>query len=120
VFSYIKRSAATIVRIYAMYEPLKVFSYVGLATFGAGFAGGLRLVYYFFEGEASKHQTSAIAAAVLMIVGFQILVIGLLADVISGNRKLLEDLSYRIRSRELEDTPHPPPPVLSAKDRWER
>jgi glycosyltransferase involved in cell wall biosynthesis len=121
VFSYIKRSAATIVRIYAMYEPLKVFTYVGLATFGVGFAGGVRLIYYFFEGEASKHQTSAIAAAVLMIVGFQILMIGLLADVISGNRKLLEDLSYRIRSRELEDhTPQAPPPVLSAKDRWER
>jgi hypothetical protein len=121
VFSYIKRSAATIVRIYAMYEPLKVFTYVGLTTFGAGFAGGLRLVYYFFHGEASRHQTSAIAAAVLMIVGFQIVVIGLLADVISGNRKLLEDLLYRIRSRELEERePQAPPPVLSAKDRWER
>ena len=32
-----------------------------------------------------------------MIVGFQVLLIGLLADVISGNRKLLEDLLYRVR-----------------------
>ena len=103
LFSYVKRSSATIVRIYAMYEPLKVFTYLGITVFGAGFLLGLRLVYYYFQGEASRHITSAIAAAVLMIVGFQVLVIGLLADVISGNRKLLEDLLYRIRTLELPD-----------------
>src|ERR671913_203002 len=47
-FSYIKRSAATIVRIYAMYEPLKVFTYIGLVVFGAGFLIGLRFVYQYF------------------------------------------------------------------------
>ena len=103
LFSYVKRSSATIVRIYAMYEPLKVFTYLGVTVFGAGFLLGMRLVYYYFHGEASRHITSAIAAAVLMIVGFQVLVIGLLADVISGNRKLLEDLLYRIRTLELPD-----------------
>jgi glycosyltransferase involved in cell wall biosynthesis len=101
VFSYVKQSSATIVRIYAMYEPLKVFSYIGLTLFGAGFLLGLRLVYYYFQFEAGKHLPSAIAAAVLMILGFQVLVIGLLADVISGNRKLLEDLLYRVRKLEL-------------------
>jgi glycosyltransferase involved in cell wall biosynthesis len=122
VFSYIKRSAATIVRIYAMYEPPKVFTYLGLVVLGAGFAGVLRFAYYFFLGEASRHQASLIASAVLLIVGFQVLVIGLLADVISGNRKLLEDLLYRIRSLELHDQPQreAPPPALSAKDRWQR
>jgi glycosyltransferase involved in cell wall biosynthesis len=100
LFSYVKRSAATIVRIYAMYEPLKVFTYLGLVVFAAGFVLGLRLVYYYWLGEAARHIASAIAAAVLMIVGFQVLVIGLLADVISGNRKLLEDLVYRIRVLE--------------------
>jgi glycosyltransferase involved in cell wall biosynthesis len=122
VFSYIKRSAATIVRIYAMYEPLKVFTYLGLVVFGAGFAGVLRFVYYFLLGEARHHQASLIASAVLLIVGFQVLVIGLLADVISGNRKLLEDVLYRLRSLELHDQPQreAPPPALSAKDRWQR
>jgi glycosyltransferase involved in cell wall biosynthesis len=100
LFSYVKRSEATIVRIYTMYEPLKVFTYLGITVFGAGFLLGLRLVYYYFQNEAWKHITSAIAAAVLMIVGFQVLVIGLLADVISGNRKLLEDVVYRIRTLE--------------------
>src|SRR6476660_7042961 len=48
VFSYIKRSAATIVRIYAMYEPLKVFTYLGLSVFGVGFAGSIRFLFYYF------------------------------------------------------------------------
>jgi glycosyltransferase involved in cell wall biosynthesis len=103
LFSYIKRSAATIVRIYAMYEPLKVFTYIGVAVFSGGFAGFLRFVYYFFQNEAFRHIASLIVAAVLMIVGFQIVLIGLLADMISGNRKLLEDLLYRVRVLELSD-----------------
>ena len=121
VFSYIKRSAATIVRIYAMYEPLKVFTYIGLGVFGVGFAGFIRFLYYFFEGEAAKHLASLIVTGVLMIVGFQIVLIGLLADMISGNRKLVEDLLYRVRQIELtghsEDTSRP---VLSAQAGRER
>ncbi len=122
VFSYIKRSAATIVRIYAMYEPLKVFTYLGLAVFGSGLAISVRFLYFYFTNKGDGHLQSLIASAVLMIVGFQVLVIGLLADVISGNRKLLEDLLYRVRSieapqhREAADAP----PALSTKDRWER
>ncbi len=122
LFSYIKRSAATIVRIYAMYEPLKVFSYIGLAVFSGGFAGFLRFVYYFFHNEAFRHIASLIVAAVLMIVGFQIVLIGLLADMISGNRKLLEDLLYRVRVLELTDEPSEEtrPTVLSGKAGRER
>ena len=48
------------------------------------------------------HVQSLLLAAVLMIVGFQVLLIGLVADVISANRKLLEDLLYRVRSMELD------------------
>jgi hypothetical protein len=105
IFGYIKRSSATIVRIYTMYEPLKVFTYLGLFIFAIGFLGGLRFLYFYFQNEAFKHQGSLIASAVVMIVGFQVLVLGLLADVISGNRKLLEDLLYRVRSLELPERP---------------
>ncbi len=121
LFSYIKRSAATIVRIYAMYEPLKVFTYIGLAVFTAGVAGFVRFLYYFFQNEASRHLASLVVTSVLMIVGFQVILIGLMADVISGNRKLLEDLLYRVRRIELtgqsEDVS---PPVLSGKAGRER
>ena len=104
LFSYVKRSAATIVRIYAMYEPLKVFTYIGLLVFGGGVAGGVRfLYYYYFIDGGMGHIQSLILSAVLMILGFQVLLIGLLADVISANRKLLEDIVYRVRSLELPE-----------------
>ena len=125
IFSYIKRSSATIARIYAMYEPLKVFTYIGIVFFGAGFLLGLRYLYSWLTipGFGPERQlASLILAAVLMIVGFQVLVIGLLADVISGNRKLLEDLLYRVRSMELPDRPPEDERHLThaaSKDRWE-
>lgn len=101
VFTYIKKSAATIVRIYAMYEPLTVFTIAGLTSFSVGFAISLRFLYYWFGGAGAGHLQSLILSAVLMIVGFQIMLIGLMADVISANRKLTEELLYRVRSLEL-------------------
>src|SRR5688572_9901338 len=103
LFSYIKRSAATIVRIYAMYEPLKVFSYIGLTVFGVGVVLSLRFLYEYFTDNTfgGRMVQSLIFAAVFMIIGFQVLLMGLLADVISANRKLLEDLLYRVRKIEL-------------------
>jgi glycosyltransferase involved in cell wall biosynthesis len=102
LFAYVKASGATIVRIYAMYEPLKVFSYIGATIFTIGLAITARFIYYYLTGTGRGHVQSLIIAAVLMIVGFQVLLIGLVSDMISGNRKLLEDLTYRIRSLELD------------------
>jgi glycosyltransferase involved in cell wall biosynthesis len=101
IFSYIKSSTATIVRIYAMYEPLKVFSYIGGTIFLLGAALVVRFLYYYVTGTGRGHVQSLILSAVLMIVGFQVLLIGLVSDVISANRKLLEDLVYRVRSIEI-------------------
>ena len=103
MFSYIKQSTATIVRIYAMYEPLKVFTYIGTAFFLVGFVVSLRFVVDYFTTGGFGHIQSLIFSAVLMIVGFQVVLIGLLADVISGTRKLLEDLLYRVRAMELRE-----------------
>jgi hypothetical protein len=126
IWSYVKRSAATIVRIYAMYEPLKVFSYIGLAVFGVGLMLALRFVYLYlttFTG-GGRYIQSLIFAAVLMIVGFQVILIGLLADVMSANRKLLEDVLYRVRSIEIAATAESDnlPEIERApapRDRWE-
>jgi glycosyltransferase involved in cell wall biosynthesis len=102
VFSYLKRSAATIVRIYTMYEPLKVFTYIGTIVFLAGFAISVRFLYYYFSASyGPRNIQSLILSAVLMIVGFQVVLIGLLADAMSGTRKLLEDVLYRVRVMEL-------------------
>jgi hypothetical protein len=128
-FSYIKKSAATIVRIYAMYEPLKVFTYVGLIIFAAGCFLALRFVYYFFTTSVfgPRMLQSLIFSAVLLIVGAQVLAIGLLADVISGNRKLLEDVLYRVRSLEAQEPaaatreePRRADPAAAGQGRWER
>jgi glycosyltransferase involved in cell wall biosynthesis len=102
IFSYIKRSGATIVRIYTMYEPLKVFTYIGLTFFGAGVLLSLRFVHAYFTSftGGARFIQSLVLAAVLMIVGVLVVLFGLLADVNAANRKLLEELLYRVRSLE--------------------
>jgi glycosyltransferase involved in cell wall biosynthesis len=100
-WAYVKVSAATIVRIYAMYEPLKVLSSIGALVFLAGVGISLRFLYFYMTGTGLGHLQSLILSAVLMIVGFEVVLIGLVADVISGNRKLIEDLLYRVRGMEL-------------------
>ncbi len=109
VFTYLKQSAATIVRIYALYEPLKVFMAIGASAFTIGFAISLRFLYFYFTGSGTGHLQSLILSAVLLIVGFQIMLIGLLADVMSANRKLTEELLYRVRSIELAGAAHSAP-----------
>ncbi len=106
-WTYLKASAATIVRIYAMYEPLKVFGLIGLLVFAGGLAGAARFLFFWVTGEGWGHVQSLILSAVLMIVGFQIALIGLVADVISGNRKLIEDLLFRVRRMEIARTGRP-------------
>lgn len=100
-WTYVKASAATIVRIYTMYEPMKVFTSIGAMMFLGGAAVSVRFLYFYLTGTGRGHLQSLILAAVLLIVGFQVALIGLVADVISGNRKLIEDLLYRVRGIEL-------------------
>ena len=100
VFTYVRKSASTIVRIYVLYEPLKVFTAAGLTLVAGGLAISLRFLYYYVTGAGSGHVQSLILAAVLLIVGFQVLLIGLLADVLSANRKLTEEVLYRVRAIE--------------------
>src|SRR4030043_660898 len=100
---HVKKSTATMVRVFAMYEPLKVFSYIGGFFFVGGFILGIRFLYFFlFLGNRSGHLQSLILAAILLIIGFQIFLIGLVADLIATNRKLLEDLLYQHKKQELQ------------------
>ena len=98
---YIKRSVATIFRIYTMYEPLKTFSIIGSVVFGAGGLVSLRFVYYYITEGGGGHVQSLIFAAVLMLIGFQVIMIGLLADLIRSNRRLIEDTQYRVKKMEV-------------------
>ena len=109
MLGYIKRSTATIVRIYTMYEPLKVFTYIGTLIFLVGVAGGIRFVYYYWIAEGYQHVASLVASGIFMIVGFQIILIGLVADSIASSRKLIEDVLYRMRVLELSNGERPRP-----------
>ncbi len=101
-WDYVKKSIVTIIRIYTHYEPLKIFFYIGSIVFGAGVIIGLRFLYYYIFGNSQGHIQSLILAAVLLIVGFQIYLIGLVSDLIFGNRKILEEILYRQKQFDLE------------------
>ena len=98
--TYLRKSVATIFRIYALYKPLKTFFAIGSLLMLAGFALGLRFVLYFVEGDRAGHVQSLILAAVFLIIGFQTMLIGLVADLISVNRRLSEEVLIRIKRLE--------------------
>jgi glycosyltransferase involved in cell wall biosynthesis len=113
-WEYVKRSAVTILRIYATYEPLKVFALLGSALFACGMALGLRYAYFWWQGQVRGHVQSAVLSVLLLIMGFQTLQWGVMADLIANNRKLLEDLLYRMRSREVGSARPPAKPPAHA------
>ena len=98
---YLAQSGATIIRAYAMYRPLKVFSVLGGLITLAGALVGLRYLLFFF-GREPGHLQSVVLSAILIIVGFQVALIGLMADLIAFNRKILEEMLYRVRWLEYE------------------
>jgi glycosyltransferase involved in cell wall biosynthesis len=97
MFSYVKRSVFTIFRIFMMYKPLKFFMLLGGVIFSIGLLIGLRFLLFYLMGNGSGHIQSLILAAILIMLGFQTGVIGLQGDLIAANRKLLEDIQYRVR-----------------------
>ena len=98
--TYIMRSLVTLIKIYSMHKPLRVFAIVGGTSFLGGLLLGLRYLYYYFQGDPG-HVQSVILAGVLLIVGIQIAMMGIAAELISINRKLLEDIQLRIKKEEL-------------------
>ena len=101
VAMYLRRSGSTLVRIYSLYEPLRVFWGLGAIAILAGLGIGFRFVVSYLGGGSAGHVQSLILAAVLLIIGFQTMLIGLVADLIGGNRSLLEDTLFRVRELEL-------------------
>lgn len=96
MLGYIKKSMLTIIRAFVMYKPLKFFSILGGAVFGIGLIIAIRFLIFYLMGDGEGHAQSLILASTLMIIGFQTIVIGILGDVISANRKLLEEIRYKI------------------------
>lgn len=97
---YIMRSFLTIIRMFMTYQPFRFFAVPGAVSFGIGMLLGLRFLYFFLIGEGKGHIQSVVLAALLLGTGFLLVVTGLVADLISVNRRLLEDLDWRIRKME--------------------
>lgn len=96
--SYIMRSIVTIVRIFIVYRPFRFFGSIGVVLFGSGILIGIRFMWFYLNGRGEGHVQSLILASVLVGMGFQTLLIAVIADLLSANRKLLEDVRYNVKA----------------------
>ena len=98
--SYIKRSIVTIIRIFVVYKPFRFFMSIGGLIFALGFLIGLRFLYHYALGNGKGHVQSLILASVFLGIGFQTMLVGFVADLLAVNRRLVEDIQYRMRKIE--------------------
>jgi len=108
--NFLERSVTTMVRMYAMYQPLRVFFYIGMFFILTGLVPSIRFLYLYFSGSGAGNIQSLILAAILFIIGFQVLMIGIVADVIGFNRKLIEEVLLRVKRVEYDG------PEISKRD----
>ena len=102
MFGYVKKSMITILRSFLMYKPLKFFGVIGTIFCILGSALGIRFIVYLCMGEGSGHVQSLILVAIFMLIGVFSYLIGLQADVIAANRKILEDVQYHARKSDYD------------------
>lgn len=103
MFGYVKKSILTILRALMMYKPLYCFTLVASVPGVIGFLIGIRFLVFYFGGRGNGHTQSLMLACTLLIISFITFVIGMLADVISANRKILEDVQYHIKRQEYQN-----------------
>src|SRR5574341_678865 len=102
-WSYVKQSAATILRLYALYEPLRTFSYISLPFVAAGLFALVRFLYLYFTGQTGvgRHVQSLVVGGTLLTLGFLLFILGVIADLIAANRMLIEETMYRVKRMEV-------------------
>ncbi len=108
--SYLVNSSVTIMRSFTMYRALRIFTVISFILLLIGTVIGGRFVYYYVIGEGGGMVQSLILAAIFLIVGFITFLIGLIADLVSFNRKILEEVLVRLRKRDSasQDDEHKP------------
>jgi len=103
MWKYMKRSASVILRSFIMYKPLKFFGTIGVILFAIGVIVGLRFLVFMSVGNGNGHTQSLILASILILMGFQTIIMALLGDIIASNRKILEDVQYRVRKLDCKN-----------------
>lgn len=101
MFGYVKKSMLTIIRAFMMYKPLRFFTFAGLIPMIIGIIIGIRFLIYFVQGMGG-HIQSLILSSLLIMIGVQTIVVGLQADIIAANRKILEDIQYHVRKLDYD------------------
>jgi glycosyltransferase involved in cell wall biosynthesis len=99
---FIVQQVGTIVRMYAMYQPLRVFFVIGTALSIAGLLPIVRFIFFYFAEGGAGHLQSLVLGGVLLLMGFVTYMIGLVADLISFNRQLVEMTLERMRRLALD------------------
>ena len=102
MFGYLKRSSITIIRAFMMYKPLRFFTILGTIPLAIGIIIGIRYLFFLGMGVSGGHVQSLILASILILMGFMTIIIGLQADIIAANRKILQDVQYRVRKMEYD------------------
>ncbi|MCL2025525.1 MAG: glycosyltransferase family 2 protein [Leptospirales bacterium] len=100
--AYIKRSIVTMFRVFMIYEPFKFFLRMGILFLFSGTAIGIRYLYFWYHGSGLGHIQSVILASILITAGFQFLLTSLVVDLISVNRKIMEDTQFMVRRLEAD------------------
>ncbi len=94
IFTYAIKAGLVIFKTYLDYKPLKVFLFLGGALFLVGLLFGARVLIDFLQTGGVHFLPSAILTAIFLIIGFQIVVLGLIAAMIGTNRRIMEDILY--------------------------
>ncbi len=102
IFDYVRRSMFTMVRMFIIYRPFRFFAILAGIFFTAGVLIGLRFLWFYTFGSGSGHIQSLILSAILIIIGVQIGVIAIVSELLSINRKLLEDVQRRLKLQDLK------------------
>lgn len=102
MFGYVKRSMVTIIRAYVMYKPMKFFCLIGGLIFLLGTGLGVRFLFYFFQGNGAGHIQSLILCSMLIVLGGETILLGFMASLTAANRKILEDIQYRVKKLDYE------------------
>ncbi len=98
---YLARSGTQVARAYAMYAPLRTFLFLAALAFAAALVIFARFLFYFAENGSAGHIQSLILGGVLAMAAFQVAAIGILGDLLSANRRLIERVLLRVRRIEL-------------------
>jgi glycosyltransferase involved in cell wall biosynthesis len=107
IFAYVQHSVLTILRIFMTYRPLQFFMLLGSVPFSLGFLLCCRWLFLFWgiigDNPAKPRVPSLVLAAILILIGVQFWIFGLVADLMSVNRQLLEDIQLRLKRKEFSE-----------------